>query len=140
MKPALVHASCVALGDRAVLITGKSGCGKSSLVLELMAYGAMLVSDDQVALDTRENILYASAPATISGLIEARGLGVLQAKTVSDVQIVMAIDLDQSDNTRIPPDRNVTILGCDIPLFYRPKGIHLGVSILQYLRVGPSTR
>jgi HPr kinase/phosphorylase len=38
----ILHASCVALNGRAVLITGKSGSGKSALALQLMAYGAML--------------------------------------------------------------------------------------------------
>ena len=41
----LLHASCVAVAGRAVLITGPSGSGKSSLALTLLAHGAALVAD-----------------------------------------------------------------------------------------------
>ncbi|MBA3881078.1 MAG: aldolase, partial [Sphingobium sp.] len=41
-----LHVSCVAIGDRAVLIEGRSGAGKSDLALRLIDRGARLVSDD----------------------------------------------------------------------------------------------
>ncbi|MFN3389305.1 MAG: HPr kinase/phosphorylase, partial [Allosphingosinicella sp.] len=45
-----VHASCVAIGGRAVLIAGRSGSGKSDLALRLIDRGARLVSDDYTIL------------------------------------------------------------------------------------------
>ena len=68
----IVHASCVALGGRGVLILGGSGAGKSGLALQLMAYGAALVSDDRTILSNRDGALQAAAPDTIRGRIEAR--------------------------------------------------------------------
>ena len=42
-----LHASCVAINGRAVLIEGRSGSGKSDLALRLIDQGGVLVSDDQ---------------------------------------------------------------------------------------------
>ena len=57
MKPT-VHASAVLVGDRAVLIRGPSGSGKSRLAFDLILAGrsgqlppAILVGDDRVHLD-----------------------------------------------------------------------------------------
>ena len=63
----IVHASCVALDRRAVLLRGASGCGKSALALQLMALGATLVADDRVILRLRDGALAASCPASIRG-------------------------------------------------------------------------
>ena len=135
-----VHATCVALGDRAVLLIGASGSGKSSVALELMAFGADLISDDQVMLVVKGDVIAASAPANIAGLIEARGFGVLKAQTKDSAVVVMVVNLDTSSHDRIPPRRVVTLLGCDLPLFHRPKKGILAPAILQFLRVGISDR
>jgi len=130
----------VAVGDRAVLLAGASGTGKSSIALELMAYGATLVSDDQVVLVAESDVIVASAPPAIAGLIEARGLGVLKARAKDGATIAMVVDLDVSTSDRMPERRVVTLLGCDLPLFHRPDGVNLAPAILQFLRAGASDR
>ena len=72
--PLVLHATCVAWEGRAVLIRGASGAGKSSLGLELMAWGCGLVADDRTELWAREGRLMARCPVAIRGLIEARGV------------------------------------------------------------------
>ena len=67
-----IHASAVALDGRGLLILGAAGSGKSALALELMARGARLVSDDQVALSVEGGRLIARAPAAIRGRIETK--------------------------------------------------------------------
>ena len=74
-----LHASCVALDGRGVLILGRSGAGKSSLALELMALGARLVADDRTVLHADDGAPVASCPPAILGKIEARGVGILAA-------------------------------------------------------------
>ena len=140
MNTQTAHATCVAVGDRAVLLTGASGTGKSTIALELMAYGASLVSDDQVVLVAESDVIVAFAPPTIAGLIEARGLGVLNAQVKNSATIVMVVDLDFLTAARIPAPRSVTYLGCDLPLFHRPDGRSLAPAILQFLRAGASDR
>ena len=48
MRGVNLHASCIAVHGRGVLILGPSGAGKSSLALQLMALGADLVADDMI--------------------------------------------------------------------------------------------
>lgn len=49
-----LHASVVALGDRAFALVGPRGAGKSTLALALVQRGARLVSDDVAVLSERE--------------------------------------------------------------------------------------
>src|SRR3546814_7439788 len=53
MSEQAVHANCVALDGRAVLLMGASGSGKSDLALRLIDRGWSLVSDDYVTLECR---------------------------------------------------------------------------------------
>ena len=66
-QQSILHASCVAIQGRAVLIIGASGRGKSGLALQLMAFGAKLVSDDRTEVVLEQGKLIARAPATIGG-------------------------------------------------------------------------
>lgn len=140
MQPAPYHATCVAVGDKGVLITGAAGTGKSTLALQLMAYGAQLVADDRVLLKADGNALIASCPPTLQGLIEARNVGILNADPAPQAQIHLVVDLDTSEPDRIPPRREVTLLGCDIPLLHGADTIHLASAILQWMRAGRSER
>ena len=112
----ILHASCVAFGPRALLITGASGSGKSALALDLISRGGGLISDDRTILTNREGVLIASAPPTISGQIEARGLGLLRLAPHAPRPVVLVADLDRSASDRLPPRHEITILGVEIEL------------------------
>ena len=136
MQEIILHASCVALDGRAVLIMGPSGSGKSALALQLMALGARLVSDDRTRLSTEDQSLIARPPASIFGRIEARGVGILAADALDAAPVVLAVDLGQQETDRLPPDREFTALGCIVPLCHGPSTCHFPAAILQYLRAG----
>ena len=72
-----LHASTVAIDGRAVLIPGPSGSGKSDLALRLLDRGFTLVSDDQTIVRRDGERLIASAPPTIAGKLEIRGVGIV---------------------------------------------------------------
>lgn len=130
------HASCVAVEGKGLLILGPSGSGKSSLALEMMALGAKLVSDDQVDLRGEGGALYATAPDRLRGMIEARGIGILGADPSDGARIVLAVDLAEGEPDRLPPFREITILGCPIPLVLGRGAHHLSYALFQYLKGG----
>lgn len=136
-SPLNLHASCVAFGDRGLLILGPSGSGKSTLALELMAYGATLVSDDRTVLSKSDKEgLIATAPAPISGMIEARGMGLLAAGTIPAARIWGLVDLSQVERERLPPPRERVLIGVPIPLFFKVEGRHFAPALLQWLKGG----
>ena len=96
-----LHASCAARpgpdGYDAVLLLGPPGAGKSDLLLRLIGAGFILVADDQVLV---ENGL-ASAPATLSGLLEVRGLGIFRLPCLASAALRLVIGLGLSPE-RLP--------------------------------------
>ena len=90
MAKDLLHATCIAVdgatGPLGVLLRGSSGAGKSDLAFRMIDQGARLVADDQCRLQRRNGAagayLVARAPATIDGLLEVRGLGVVEVQTL----------------------------------------------------------
>ena len=112
----MVHASTVALAGSAVLITGPSGSGKSDLALRLIDRGFRLVSDDQTIVRREGDRLVASAPATIAGKLEIRGIGIVEMEAESDAPVALVVDLT-SDFARLPDDdRERQLLGVSVPL------------------------
>ncbi len=101
MSDAPVHASCVAIGGRAVLIAGASGRGKSDLAMRLIDRGAHLVSDDYTVVTRAGGRALASAPPTIAGKIELRGVGLVDLEPARDVPVALIVDLD-AEPERLP--------------------------------------
>ena len=111
-----IHASTVAIGGRAVLLEGPSGAGKSDLALRLIDRGAALVSDDYTMLTRSGDLLLASAPETIAGRIEVRGVGILPLPYVGPISVAMIVRL-QGQSERLPEPMRRTIAGVSVPEF-----------------------
>lgn len=109
-----IHATCVAIHGRAVLIGGPSGAGKSDLALRLIDRGATLVSDDYTDLDVSEGGLVASPPDNIAGMIEVRGVGLLAKSHRACAPVALLVDLDGVPE-RLPEPRTVRLCGVAIP-------------------------
>ncbi|MBA3897500.1 MAG: aldolase [Sphingomonadaceae bacterium] len=111
-----LHASCVAIHGRAVLIEGLSGSGKSDLALRLIDRGALLVSDDYTLAKRSGKQLIADAPLTILGKIEIRGLGIVDMVPARDVPVALVVALGEPVE-RLPDEaRARTIAGIALPL------------------------
>lgn len=129
----ILHASTVALEGRGVLILGASGSGKSALALELMALGAGLVADDRTEIAVRDGRLIASCPPAISGRIEARFVGILKAAPHPSVPLALAVDLDLTEQDRLPPLRQREIGGVKLSLLHKIEEGYFPAAIRQYL-------
>lgn len=91
--PATIHATCVAIGTRGVLLLGGSGTGKSDLALRLIDRGAVLVADDRCDLFEQRGALLCRPPEALAGKIEVRGIGILTRAWTAPVPVVMAVRL-----------------------------------------------
>ena len=103
-RQANIHASCVAIGSRGVLLLGASGAGKSDLALRLIDQGAALVADDRTILFVSRGALHAKAPASIKGLLEIRGLGIVELPVRTAVKIGLVVRLGK-EGARLPEPR-----------------------------------
>ena len=104
MSEANIHASCVAIGSRGVLLLGPSGAGKSDLALRLIDEGAKLVADDRTILFIAKGALHARAPASIKGLLEIRGVGIVKLPVRARVKIALVVRLGR-EGARLPVPR-----------------------------------
>ncbi|MEK5338841.1 HPr(Ser) kinase/phosphatase [Weizmannia sp. FSL W8-0676] len=78
-----IHGVLVDVYGVGVLITGKSGVGKSETALELVKRGHRLVADDCVEIvQEEEGSLIGHAPELIEHLLEIRGLGIINVMTL----------------------------------------------------------
>ena len=117
MYETLIHGDLVEINGYGVLLTGKSGVGKSDLALRLIENkNAVLVADDMVQLEIRGDKIFGSAPENIKGLLEVRGIGILNLRYKSENKVDLIVNLreDISQIERMPKKQQQNILGVEI--------------------------
>lgn len=128
-EEALIHGSAVAIDGAGILLLGAPGTGKSDLALRLIDLpgcgtggplrSAQLVADDQVSIRREGMDLIATAPATLSGKLEIRGLGIAEVPVLVSAPLRLAVRLTPSAEIERMPDlgkARMEILGLDLPL------------------------
>lgn len=127
--PTNVHGTAIVISTTGLLFVGPSGAGKSAVALhciyEARARGlpAALVSDDQVLITEEGGSLIARAPASIAGLAEVRGAGIIRVETTEKTILRRAIrPIEPPFAERLPPEgETVEILpGRFLPLTRLP--------------------
>lgn len=84
-----IHGVLVDVYGEGVLLMGESGVGKSEAALELVKRGHRLVTDDVVEIRrVSDDTLVGKAPDITKNLIELRGIGIVDVKTMFGVQSV----------------------------------------------------
>lgn len=129
-----LHANCIAVAGKGLLILGPSGAGKSSLSLQLIALGAQLVADDRTLVWAENQHLIAAAPTSITGLIEARGIGILRLLACPRIPVVAAIDLSEpATPARMPPQRSTVIADISLDFLHMQNTPHFPSLLMCYL-------
>ncbi|MEZ7171668.1 HPr(Ser) kinase/phosphatase [Sporosarcina sp. OR05] len=104
-----VHGVLVDVYGIGVLITGKSGVGKSETALELVKRGHRLVADDAVEIrQVAKNVLIGNPPKILRHMLEIRGVGIIDMMTLfgasavkDDKRVLMVVDLEVWDPEKI---------------------------------------
>ena len=140
------HASAVLVGDRGVLVAGASGSGKTELCLALLDHCrlwgelARLVCDDQVLLSTAGGRLIATAPETIFGLVEVRGLAPRPIPTEPRMVVDLFVQLvPPPQSPRFAEERTQELAGCLVPRLDLPANDarHAVTAIAAWLKIAP---
>jgi len=129
----IVHGTLVDVYGVGLLITGRSGIGKSEIALDLVERGHRLISDDSVNLIRRaDNVLIGTGRHLLEHHLEIRGIGIINVANMFGVRgirkqkrIEVKINLEDWDDgityERIGAvDTKEEILGVDIPLVKLP--------------------
>lgn len=118
-----------------VLLTGKSGVGKSEAALELIKRGHQLVADDVVDIcRISEDRLIGTCPERIRHLMEIRGIGVIDVQAMfgigavafsKSIELIMELTASDQEDNEMPDrigleDRFVEILGVSVPCLKIP--------------------
>ena len=108
--PQMIHGTAISIGGHAVLIMGESGSGKSDLALRLIDRGAILISDDVVFLETRDNAPILTVAPNIAGKIEVRGVGISNVDFIASAPLRLVIEFVDAPD-RLPEDIARTTIG-----------------------------
>lgn len=128
----MLHGTMVDVYGIGILISGKSGLGKSEVALDLIERGHRLVSDDVVMLTKKSNVLLASATEMNKHFMEIRGLGIVDVMSMFGIrsiryqkrlEVVLELSLweDTENINRTGLDHDtVEILETKIPMIHLP--------------------
>ena len=129
------HGVFMEISGLGVLIRGSAGVGKSEVALELISRGHRLVADDAPCFIARGEEVTGSCPDRLFGLLEVRGIGILDIRELFGTNALKArkylrliVDLYPADGERrIGPDErlfgdrgNERIAGMAIPVWRLP--------------------
>jgi serine kinase of HPr protein (carbohydrate metabolism regulator) len=123
-----VHGTAVLLADKGVLITGRSGAGKTALALALIdalrAKGrfARLISDDQLFVSAVGGKLIVRTPPPLHSLVEIHGVGPMKIVSENGAVIDLVVMLvDAASAPRFQEDSAENIAGVAVPTLALPE-------------------
>lgn len=128
-----LHGSLVDVHGTGLLVTGKSGIGKSEVALDLVERGHRLVADDVVLVTRKaDRILMGQGNDLLQHLMEIRGLGIIDVRQIYGIgavrmqkRVEMVVEMclweDRGNIDRTGLEKeSKTIMGIEIPLVRLP--------------------
>jgi hypothetical protein len=112
-----VHGTAVEIGGWAVLLTGKTGSGKSDLALRLLDRGATLVGDDYVELSVANDTLGVNPSERLAGKFEIRGIGIVRRDYRRGSPLRLIAELGEEGERHPASWPLCELQGWSIPLF-----------------------
>ena len=129
----VVHGSLVDVYGVGILLTGRSGIGKSEIALDLVERGHRLVADDVVMVTRKgEGILMGAGTDLVKHFMEIRGLGLLDVRSMFGIRAIryqkrveVVVELEEwkstEDYTRTGlDDQNINIMDVEIQMVKLP--------------------
>lgn len=128
----MVHGSMVDVYGVGIMISGKSGIGKSEVALDLVERGHRVVSDDVIILTKKSNVLIASPTEINKHFMEIRGLGIIDVMSMFGIrairyqkrlEVILELSLwdDSQHVDRTGLNRgSTTVLGVEVPTINLP--------------------
>lgn len=138
-----MHGVLLEVFGMGVIITGKSGIGKSEVALELIKLGHRLVADDAVEIKKIDDMLRGTSPALIKHFMEIRGIGIIDVTMLYGVGAVktwemidLMVELEDWDEDKEYDrlgieEQTIDILGIQTPKVTIPvrPGRHLAMIV-----------
>ncbi|EPE95553.1 HPr kinase/phosphorylase [Rhizobium grahamii] len=122
-KPSNIHATAIVVGKTGLLFMGPSGWGKSMLAFtcineaQRLGISSALVADDQALLSEVDGSVIAACPASIAGLLELRGTGLVRLPHIASAAMHYAIlPASPTGEKRLPPEGERTTIAGSIEL------------------------
>ncbi len=138
--PSNIHATAIVVGKTGLLFMGPSGWGKSMLAFacineaQRMGISSVLVADDQVLISKGDETVIATCPASIGGLIELRGTGIVRVPHIASAVMHYAVlPASASGEKRLPPEGEQTTIagGISLPVIRLLANTPLPLAILM---------
>ena len=132
-----IHATCINLNSKGILLLGDSGAGKSDLALRLITlFSASLVSDDRTDVVRISDKIKAKAPDVLKGLLEVRGVGIVNFEYMEETTVDVVIKLEPEKQERLPEKQYYELEGIKLPLFkINPFEVSAPSKVLSILRL-----
>ncbi len=138
-----IHGNLIDVFGVGILLTGRSGIGKSECALDLVERGHRLITDDVVKIILSDDVLTGTSTNDYGHFMEIRGVGLIDIEKMFGIQAVrlqkridVQIELmpwqDNLDYERIGlTDNFVDIMGIKIPIIYLPVSPGKNVSVIM---------
>ncbi|MCK4694412.1 MAG: HPr(Ser) kinase/phosphatase, partial [Candidatus Cloacimonetes bacterium] len=137
-----IHGTLIDVFGVGIMLTGKSGIGKSECALDLVERGHRLITDDVVKITYKDDVLMGTSTNDFGHFMEIRGVGLIDVEKMFGIQAVriqkrieVQVELmpwrDNMDYERIGlSDNFIDILEIKIPVIYLPVSPGKNVSVI----------